>query len=194
MSRWRQTGRLGAWRRSLADGGRGMRGLRNLVGGGAALAVLAAVAVATCQPFVFPSLGPTAYLIFDVPDMPHAWPRNAILGHLVGVACAWFALSVTGLLDAPSDVTTGISVARAVAATLSLALTCGLMIWLGVSHPPAGATTLIVGLGILHTPEQLLILLVAVIALVAEGVIVNRLFGVEYPIWAKQDVASGSTT
>jgi CBS domain-containing membrane protein len=75
---------------------------------------------------------------------------------------------------------------------VSLALTSGLMIWLGVSHPPAGATTLIVGLGILHKPEQLLILMLAVVVLVAEGVIVNRVFGVEYPVWAKRE-AAGST-
>ena len=182
------------WRaRNAAARSPAIRGLRNLVGGTVSLALLGAIAVATRQPFVFPSLGPTAFLIFDVPELPHSSPRNAILGHLVGVGCAWFALFVTGLLDAPSDVATGISVSRAIAAALSLGLTGGLMVWLRVPHPPACATTLIVGLGILHKPDQLLVLMVAVGALVIVGLIVNRLWGVDYPLWApKTRRSSGS--
>ena len=188
-SKWRIQIRGRHPRAALAGAGPGIRGLRNLVGGTISLAVLGAIAVATREPFVFPSLGPTAFLIFDVPEMAHSSPRNAVLGHLVGVACAWAALFVTGLLDVPSDVTTGISVNRAIAAALSLGLTSGLMVWARVPHPPACATTLIVGLGILHKPDQLAVLMAAVVALVAIGVIVNRLWGVDYPLWSRRPAA-----
>ena len=50
-------------------------------------------------------------------------------------------------------------------------------------HPPAGATTLIVSLGILREPEQLLVLMVAVVLLVAQGIVINRLAGIPYPLW-----------
>ena len=43
-----------------------------------------------------------------------------------------------------------------IAAALSLAVTAALMILAGVSHAPAGATTLIVSLGIITQPSRLL--------------------------------------
>jgi CBS-domain-containing membrane protein len=50
-------------------------------------------------------------------------------------------------------------------------------------HPPAGATTLIISLGMLHTLPQLGIMMAGVCALVLQGVVVNRLAGVNYPLW-----------
>ena len=51
-------------------------------------------------------------------------------------------------------------------------------------HPPAGATTLIVSLGIFHEPRQLVILMVAVALLVVQGFVINRLAGIHYPAWS----------
>lgn len=68
-------------------------------------------------------------------------------------------------------------------AALSLALTAGLMVWWKVPHPPAGATTLIVSLGILRTPTQLAVLMLAVVLLTVQGFVINRLAGVDYPRW-----------
>jgi CBS domain-containing membrane protein len=53
-----------------------------------------------------------------------------------------------------------------------------------VPHPPPGATTLIVSLGILHKPEQLLVLMLAVVLLTVQGFVINRLAGIPYPVWA----------
>ncbi len=163
----------------------GRRGLFDLVGSAVSLALLGILALVTRQPFIFPSLGPTAFLIFDMPDLPTAWPRNAIIGHLVGVGAGWLALAATGLLDAPSDVATGISANRAVAAAVALGLTSGLMVWLRVAHPPACATTLIISLGVLRRPDQLLVLMLAVMMLVALGIVINRIAGIDYPVWAR---------
>lgn len=58
------------------------------------------------------------------------------------------------------------------------------MVWFGVPHPPAGATTLIVSLGLLTQPEQLAVLMAAVIVLLAQGFVINRLAGLPYPLWA----------
>ena len=58
------------------------------------------------------------------------------------------------------------------------------MVWLRVPHPPAGATTLIVSLGILHTPAQLGVLMLAVVLLVIAGYVINRLAGIPYPRWS----------
>lgn len=155
-----------------------------LLNGFLSIALMSLLAVATGQPFIFPSLGPTAFLLFSSPLTPAASPRNTFLGHLVGVAAGWAALWVFGLLDAGPALVTGVDAARAGAAGLSLGLTAGLMVWLGVPHPPAGATTLIVSLGILARPDQLVVLMLGVVVLVGQGIVINRLAGLEYPLWA----------
>ncbi len=57
------------------------------------------------------------------------------------------------------------------------------MVWLKVPHPPAGATTLIVSLGILREPWQLLVLMAAVALLTVQGYVINRVAGIPYPVW-----------
>ena len=64
------------------------------------------------------------------------------------------------------------------------------MVWARVPHPPAGATTLIVSLGILREPEQLAVLMLAVVLLVVQGFVINRLAGIEYPVWAPRPAPS----
>ena len=44
------------------------------------IALLAAVAMVSGTPFVFPSLGPTAFLFFFTPRAPAASPRHTIYG------------------------------------------------------------------------------------------------------------------
>ena len=57
------------------------------------------------------------------------------------------------------------------------------MVLLDVSHPPAGATTLIVSLGIISKPLELVIIEIAVFLLVAQALAINRLAGLRYPWW-----------
>ena len=158
-------------------------GLYVLINSALAIAVLASVAALTDQPFIFPSLGPTAFLLFFAGMNVQSAPRNAFFGHLIGVVAGFLALVLFGLTStAPNleDVTWD----RVGAATVSLCLTLSLMVWLGVPHAPAGATTLIVSLGLLRTPEQLAILMLAVVLLLILGFLINRLAGLPYPIWA----------
>jgi CBS-domain-containing membrane protein len=159
-------------------------GLFAFVNGLVAIAVMALAAVVTGQPFVFPSLGPTAFLLFYTPLLPAACPRNTLGGHVIGCAAGYLALVVFGLTDAAPALATGVTGARVGAAALSLGLTSGAMVWARVPHPPAGATTLIVSLGILHQPDQLAVLLLAVALLVVQGFVINRLAGIEYPAWS----------
>ena len=64
------------------------------------------------------------------------------------------------------------------------------MILFNVVHPPAAATTLIISLGIVATPLHLLIIELAVVVLALQAIVMNRLAGVDYPIWAKPGSAS----
>jgi CBS-domain-containing membrane protein len=72
------------------------------------------------------------------------------------------------------------------AAALSLSATGALMALLRISHPPAGATTLIVSLGIISQPKELVIIEVAVILLTMQAFVINRIAGIPYPVWSKQ--------
>lgn len=158
-------------------------GLFAFVNGLMAIGVMALVAYVTGQPFVFPSLGPTAFLLFYTPLQPAASPRNTVCGHAIGAAAGYVSLVLFGLTEAAPALATEVTSARIGAAALSLGLTSGAMVWAKVPHPPAGATTLIVSLGILRKPEQLVVLMVAVVLLVVQGFVINRLAGIEYPLW-----------
>lgn len=159
-------------------------GLFSLVNGLISIGLMAAVAVVTRAPFVFPSLGPTAFLLFYTPTQPAASPRNTLGGHLIGILAGYLALVVFGLTERGPALAEGVDWAVVGAAALSLGLTSGAMVWFNLPHPPAGATTLIVSLGILHRPWQLAVLMVAVVLLVLQGLVINRLAGIDYPLWA----------
>lgn len=158
-------------------------GLFAFVNGLIAIGAMAFVAFVTDEPFVFPSLGPTAFLLFYTPMLAAASPRNTLGGHAIGAAAGYLALVVFGLTDAAPALATSVTGGRVGAAALSLGLTSGAMVWARVPHPPAGATTLIVSLGILREPEQLLVLMLAVVLLVVQGFVINRLAGIPYPVW-----------
>jgi CBS-domain-containing membrane protein len=158
-------------------------GLFAMVNGIVSIGVMAAAAWATGSPFVFPSLGPTAFLFFYTPLAASAAPRNTIIGHAIGAGAGYLSLVLFGLTDAAPALATGVSVARVGAAALSLGLTSGLMVWLRVPHPPAGATTLIVSLGILTAPTQLAVLMLVVVLLTVQGFAINRVAGIDYPVW-----------
>jgi len=154
-----------------------------LINGFITIALLAILALFTKSPFIFPSLGPTAYLLFFSPLAETSSPRNTILGHAIGLICGYAAFSLTGASNMPFGFHAGIYGPRVLAAALSLSTTGALMVLLRASHPPAGATTLIVSLGIISHPRELVIIEVAVFLLVAQALVINRLAGLPYPLW-----------
>ncbi|MEX0796522.1 MAG: HPP family protein [Acidimicrobiia bacterium] len=159
-------------------------GIFSLINGIVSIGIMAGAAWVTASPFVFPSLGPTAFLFFYTPTMASAAPRNTIFGHLIGAAAGYLSLVAFGLTEAAPALASSVTGPRVGAAALSLGLTSGLMVWLKVPHPPAGATTLIVSLGILRTLPQLGVLMLAVVLLTVQGFLINRAAGIDYPPWA----------
>ncbi len=153
------------------------------INGFVTIALLALLAVASRNPFVFPSLGPTAYLLFFSPMGKTSSPRNTIVGHAIGLICGYAAFVVTGAGALPYGAHQAVYWPRVLAAAVSLSATGAFMVLLGVSHPPAGATTLIVSLGIISKPGELVIIEIAVFLLVAQALLINRLAGLPYPLW-----------
>jgi len=158
--------------------------LYNFLSGFLSIGLMAAFAVLLHSPLIFPSLGPTAFHYFSRQTAPSASPRNAIIGHLIGIIAGYFSLVVTGLTTAGPAIANGVTWPRVIAAALSLGLTAGLMILLRASHAPAGATTLIISLGILTGPWQLVVLMIAIILLTLQAIAINRLFGLPFPLWS----------
>lgn len=166
----------------------------SLINGGLSIALISLLALATQEAFIFPSLGATAFILFYVPLAEPASPRNTFCGHLIGALAGLASLYLFGLQHAPSAVQNGVDLARVGATALSLGLTGSLMILLRVVHPPAGATALIVSLGLMPQLQQLPILMMGVGLLVLQAFCMNRLSGIPYPIWrAKSDPRQGSS-
>jgi CBS domain-containing membrane protein len=136
------------------------------------------------EPLVFPSLGATAFLIFETPMAEIGTPRNTIVGHTVGILAGAASLAIFGLLNSPSLYVSGLTLGRVCAMALAVALTGGVLRLIRSAHPPAGATTIIVASGLLHTPRQMLDVLVGVILLTIAGWLLNRAMGVPAPRWA----------
>jgi len=165
--------------------------LFSFINGCVSIGLMSMLALITRSPFIFPSLGPTAFLFFYTPTAPAASPRNTIIGHAIGVLAGYFSLVVTGLTMAGPALATGVTWPRVIAAALSLGLTAGFMVLLKAPHPPAGATTLIISLGILTKPWQLLLLMAAVLLLTIQAFVINRLAGIPYPLWGPISQPSG---
>jgi CBS-domain-containing membrane protein len=159
-----------------------------LIGCSVSIAIISAVAFVTRNPLIFPSLGPTAYLLFFTPLARSSSPKHAIIGHAIGLACGYAALLATHTTSASVGLQTAILRPTVFAAALSLGATGALLVLFRISHPPAGATALIVSLGLLSRLTDLGIIEAAVFFLVAEAWVVNHLAGVPYPWW---EAASG---
>ncbi|HET9752232.1 MAG TPA: HPP family protein [Myxococcales bacterium] len=153
------------------------------VNGFVTIGLLSLVGLATGTPFVFPSLGPTAFLFFFDPRAPSASPHHALIGHAIGIACGYASLVLLDLQHSGSALALGVSGPRVLAAALSLAATGALMILFKAAHPPAGATTLIISLGAIVRPRDLVIIEVALALLVLQAIVINRLAGLDYPLW-----------
>src|SRR6266566_5582966 len=157
--------------------------LFSCINGCISIGLMSVLAVLTHSPFVFPSLGPTAFLFFYTPTAPSASPRNTLIGHAAGAGAGYLSLVVTGLTTTGPALTVGVTWPRVIAAALSLGFTAGLMVLFKSPHPPAGATTLIISLGILRQPWQLVLLMVAVVLLTLQAFVINCLAGIPYPLW-----------
>jgi CBS domain-containing membrane protein len=156
------------------------------INGFVAISLLAVLAMLTRTAFVFPSLGPTAFMFFFNPTRPSASPKNTICGHAIGILCGYGALWLLGLQDQEPTLIEGVGIDRVICAALSLAATGALMVLLDLPHPPASATTLIVSLGIVRQPVALVIMEAAVALMTLQAIAVNRLAGIDYPWWSKR--------
>ncbi|HEY9472684.1 MAG TPA: HPP family protein, partial [Mycobacteriales bacterium] len=84
-------------------------GLFALVNGFLSIGLMAMAALVTRQPLVFPSLGPTAFLLFSTPHLPTASPRNTLCGHFIGIVTGYLSLVVFSLRDIEPTLEEGVT-------------------------------------------------------------------------------------
>ena len=153
------------------------------INGFISIGLLSLLTLFTRVPFIFPSLGPTAYELFFRPRSQVSTPHNTLIGHLIGLCCGYAVFRLLNAAPGTSIESPMFDWRTVVAAALAVGFTAALMILLHASHPPAGATTLIVGLGIVTKPAYLGVIELAVLLLVLQAVCINRLAGLPYPFW-----------
>lgn len=166
-----------------APGSAGREGSSAVAGGLVSMALLGLLAWATRAPVLTPPLGATALLCFQSPTAPASSPRSVVCGHALGLLCGWLALLATGTLGQPATLTE-LSLARVIGVALALAATMLLMNAWNCLHPPAGATPLVVALGLLQEPIELAALMGGAIVVAGFALAWHRARGVDYPFWS----------
>jgi hypothetical protein len=127
------------------------------------------------QPWLIPSLGPTAYLQAENPAHPTTRFYNTVVGHFVGLLAGFASVALLNAWDAPAVLTSKeLVLVRVFAAVIAMVLTIGVAPLLHASHPPAAATTLLVALGSLQTLNDAINVMIGVIIVAAIGELLRR--------------------
>jgi CBS-domain-containing membrane protein len=128
-------------------------------GGVAAMSVAAWV---TGLPAVVPSLAPSLLGAAASPGRREHTPTTLLVGHFIAILAALASLVAFDLLGEPPALVAGVSAARMVALPVALALTLAGMLIVRRLHPAAGATALLVGMGIVRPGGDLVVLIAAI--------------------------------
>lgn len=141
--------------------------------------VLGTVAFLSGQPFIFPSLGPSAFILAFDRRGERTQTYRVVGSHLIGGVAGLLAYSIfaSGVaLTASPAAASPESLRLTASGILSIVLTSWGMIAMDTNHAPACATTLIVSLGLLSTPLQVAIIVVSVVILVEVHAVVVHLY------------------
>lgn len=145
---------------------------------GLLITVVGSLAWATGLPVLFPSLGPSAFVIAMFPESEASDARRVVLSHVFGVVAGYLAyhLFASGIVITEPITSFSLDGLRlAVSGVGAIVLTVGAMLFFEVRHPPACATTLIVALGLLPSLfDGVLIVVAVIILLVVQTLLVSR--------------------
>ena len=111
--------------------------------------------------FIAGSFGSSMVLLFGFPESPFAQPKNVFFGHLV---TAVVGIAVLNFIPLPIYITI----------PLAVGLGVGLMIFLDVTHPPAGGNPIIVIIGSVSYDYLLSPIILGSIIVLVFGILVNK--------------------
>jgi fructose-specific phosphotransferase system IIC component len=139
------------------------------------LLLICAVAWAAKQPFIFASLGPTAYELVEQPQLKSARTYNIIVGHFVGLGSGFLALYLLSAWHTPKLLPSGIlSMDRMWAVAVAAILTTVLNLVLKSSQPAALSTTLLITLGEMQTGRDAVAIIAGVLLVAIVGEPIRR--------------------
>lgn len=144
--------------------------------GGLLMVAVGIVAWLAGSPWLLPSLGPTAILQSEIPAHPSARFYNVTVGHVIGLAAGFASVAAFHAGPLPTVlIDHQLALPRVFASALALLLTLLICLILKASHPPAGATTLLVTLGALKTLNDAINLFIGVLLIAIFGEVARRL-------------------
>lgn len=156
------------------------------IAGAVALGTISIIAYLTRLPLLFPQLGPSAFILFHTPMSVTASPRNVLLSHTLAVASGLFALWLVGWFFPEAGLSDPflLNWYRILVIALTMGVSGVIMVGVKCIHPPAAASALIAAMGFLNTPEQVAGVIGAMMLLVLEAILFNRIIGgLPYPLW-----------
>ena len=131
--------------------------------------VLGLITLVTGRPFLFPSLGPSAYLMATGEKARAEGAYHVIGGHAVAVVAGLIAYALVGnevsayvVFDRPDPALSWDLIYLSASATLAMMLTTTTMLVTKTNHAAACATTLIIALGLMGGLVDGVIIVVAV--------------------------------
>ena len=111
--------------------------------------------------FLLASFGSSMVLLYGYPESPFAQPKNVFFGHLVTALVGMFVLNFVPL---PLYLIIPIAVGFGV----------GLMIFLNVTHPPAGGNPIIVIIGSVSFDYLFTPVIIGSIIIIIFAIVINR--------------------
>ncbi len=142
------------------------------VAASAMLAIIGAIGIASSEPLLFASLGPSAYLAARKPQERSTKFYNVFMGHLSGLAAGFLAVFALGAWNAPVPFVDSHSLAPVRLFAIALAVLWSLSFdsLLHVDHAPTEATTILVASGVFRTATDALMVIqgVAIMAFLSE--------------------------
>lgn len=156
--------------------------LRSVLGG---LLVLLAggLGYITGNLWLFPSLGPSIFMLVESPHQKSSSIYNMTVGHLVGIISGYALAIITGAAYIPSAFDVDhLQLSQIVASCIAIALVMLIHILLNASHPPAIATTFLITLGSFKaTLHDLSAILIGIVITTFAGEIVRYIiFSLEH--------------
>ena len=135
------------------------------------------LALAGSLPWLFPSLGPTAFLQAEYPSHRTTRFYNTLVGHCLGLGSGFAAVVAFHAQHVPPATASHLAATRIWAAALAVALTSLAMLLFRASHPPGVATALLVALGGFQATAPEGVKLLAGIAIFAVACAASRRLG-----------------